>query len=262
MIIFKRFEKIYSSQYEKIKAGPDANEICKVMSISSSEKLLDPLYAQKIEKQIIAFYQYKLQAFREIEDYILSMTWLNNVTVKTMDRVRYFITHNCSYKDTCTKFGDELSAIQVSMYRSGAILEKKIGVDTINYLYAAKTKEEVDLVMDTFNTNINYARTSKLVVKEVAKLLPEAKISADFEPQDCLQEMRFLKSYTVEHVKESVKSLNKEKIAFLLYILESDDSYYKNEKEIYSKFLQRKITFDELKGKILEIENGKTYKKK
>jgi hypothetical protein len=260
-VIFKRFQEVYNSTVEKIKAGPDINEISEEVNKLSSLELLDPLYAKKVEKQIIDFYQYKLKALREVEEYIMGFNWLTNVSVKTLDRVRFFITHNCSYKDTHDRFGGELSALQVSIYRNSHLLEKKIGADTIDLIQNAKTKEEVNSAINIFSGNIDYIKTSKLVVKEVAQILPEAKKSTDLEGVDCITELRFLKSYSIENIKETVKSLSADKTSFILYILENDDIYFRNEKELFREFINCKITLDVLKEKLIELANEKPYSK-
>lgn len=261
MNIFKNFSDVYSSVNEKILSGPDSIDINEAMNKLSSSELQSPFFQENVNKQIVNFYQYKMKALREIEDYIMSFQWLSNSSLKTIERVRYFITHECSYKKTQEKFVMELSAVQVCIFRSSKLLEEKIGDNTLELIDKAKTKEQVDLAMNIFNTNVNFAKTSKVLVKEVAQLMPKAKYCNGIKPLDCLPEAKLLMLYSSGYIKQVINSLNMDKLSFLLYIIDSDDVSFKKERLLFRDYLQCKIKRDELKQELSNLEANKPFAK-
>lgn len=257
--VFNKFQGIYNEVLKKIKEGPNADEISKLIEKLSSEQLLDRQLEHKLRNEFAELYNYKLKAIHEIEEYIIDFKWLRNPSVKTLEQIRYFITHNCSYKDTIAKFGVELSALQVCIYRASIALESKIGVETMDLLANSKSKEEVDMAMNIFTTHIGYVKTSELLVKEAGKELPEAKRGIDIEPQDCLKELSFIRTYSVGALKKALKNINMDKLAFIFYILEEDNSNLKYEKALYYKFLNFSISSEELKKSMSDLQREKLY---
>lgn len=260
--IFKKFSDVYTEVYKKYKAGPSVIDIAKAQDKLNSKELLNPFYREKLEQQLNDFQFYKLNALREIEIYILDFKkWLPKASNKTIDRVRYFINHNCSYRDTHEKFGGKLSAIQVCIFRACSSFATKLDHETLDLIANAETKEEVDSAMLTFKTKAEHVKTSNYLIEEVVNIIPDAQRKADIHSWDCLQELKFLKVYSKNYMEEYHKKLVEDNMTHLLYILESNDIHYKAEKDVFYKFLTGEITLDELKAKLQEIKDSKPFKR-
>jgi hypothetical protein len=259
--IFKKFSDVYVAVYKKHKDGPSTEDIANEQDKLDPKELLKPNYKEKLEQELNDLYLYRLNALREIENYILDFKkWVPTASTKTIDRVRYFINHDCSYKDTKDKFNANLSTIQMTISRAATSLESKLDQETLDLIAKAETKEQVEDAMLIFKTKSEYVKTTSLLLTDVATKLPNVKRNADIEAWNCIKELKFLKMYSKAFMEKQYKGLNSSKLTHLFYTLESNDTYYKKEKELILNFITKDVSLNELEVGLRELIESKAFK--
>lgn len=248
------FNTFYNSLKEESEKKVEEVDISESIDKLSPEKLNDTNTVLKLKKKKLNFINYKLDMVNQIKLYIEGLEWLNG-SRGTLKQVKYYITHNCSYKETQEHFSIEYNALKVKILRASSSLEAKIGVNTLDNLITCNKKSELDEIIDSYEENIKRTviKTSKLLVKEAGKLLPVAKLNAIDDISECLRELDFLKVYSKAVVEKRFNRLNKMNLATILFILDSDDVAYVDLKGLFNSYINAEISLKVLKDKYNEL---------
>lgn len=173
----------------------------------------------------------KLALLMSIVDYINTYEWLQRDSIK--ERVKAFLKSKYDYNKVAEEFGITKNSLQVSITYASKVLENKIGSNTIDLILKGEletAKLQLNLGLDVFNG-------LSLVIGDIADKLPQAANNTSIGLCDCTKELEFLSAYTYIKALSSLEGLDKAKLSFIRYVLESNDEKYSNERNLLIKYL-------------------------
>lgn len=155
----------------------------------------------------------KQELLEEIIQYRDSYDWLYKNTSK--DRMRVYLENGCDYNAVCENFDIDYDNATSAVNWGTSQFEKKIGKHTIEYI----KKGYIDEARAAFYTGAGKLSLRKIITQEFQKYLPEPKYTS-FSLQDCKTELKILKHVSTYYLLDLVRHMNKEKMAYLLYLIE------------------------------------------
>ncbi len=161
----------------------------------------------KIKKQ--------LKLLNMVSDYVESCEWL--VKADSKERMQYIIASNYDYKVVRANLELSEKELKNFMHYATKRLKTKIGSNTVDLIMTGK----LNMAMVQFKSLTGTLSIDKLVRKDALDELPPLK----FKPvslTECEDEIRFLFDNSAEVLKKRVAGLDKDKMAFIRYILEED----------------------------------------
>lgn len=174
---------------------------------------------------------YKLNALNEIKDYVYGCSWLTNE--KTKLRVQNFLIHDLNYKKVASLLNTSQNALEVTISYANKIVKEKIGENTIQLILDGY----VDTAMTQFRISVGRYNVMGLVLTEILGMLPEGELLPNISVADCKQELVFLKTLTYKNISDVLDRLSKERLTFLRYVLESNDSDYSFHRDMIARYL-------------------------
>ncbi|MBZ9688462.1 hypothetical protein G9F72_019210 [Clostridium estertheticum] len=224
------------------------------------------LHAQEVtkhrintEKDKVIEFQ-KIEALNEVCRFILSCNYVTDP--KSREKLRaflytYFTTNNYLIMKTSDRYSQVLKilrqdpsndkdlkrvkhAINVVVLSNLKKLERMVGISTVDLILAG----QIEKGLVQFREGTKIKATFGIVVKGVELLLPEPKESTVIKPENCTDVLFYFKSISRKEIKNTLEGLGMEKISFLRYILESEDSKYHDIRRLFMDFITGKVTIE------------------
>lgn len=155
----------------------------------------------------------KQELLEEIIEYRDSYSWLYKNTSK--DRMRVYLENGCDYNAVCENFGIDYENATSTVAWGTSQFEKKIGKHTLEYI----KKGYIDEARAAFYTGAGKVSLKTTVIEEFQKYLPEPKYCS-FSLKDCKTELQILKHVSKYYILDLIRHMDKEKMAYLLYLIE------------------------------------------
>jgi hypothetical protein len=200
----------------------------RVSTLEQEGKNNDSYYQEEKDRETL---------LKDIADYVKGATWLKQKTAR--ERVLLFIENNFKTSIVAEILGKELNSTQASISHASKMLEEKLGKDII------KTVLESRNVSDTaidFSLKTGVFNISLLLLPQFLEKMPEPLNSAQINLIDCPSELRAMQQFSHLFIQNRVLAkLDNSKMAFIRYIIESDDIRYSRERKLIFKLLYGQI---------------------
>ncbi|WP_289137726.1 hypothetical protein [uncultured Brevibacillus sp.] len=193
----------------------------------------------------------KLAALVEITKYVKSLDFLSHE--KTKERLRYFFNSRFNYRSTALYFECGLNKIESAVSYAGKTLERKIGSGTIEMILESKNEKTINMAISQFRIGIGQEQPDEWFISDMAKRFPKAEKSSSLTIEECRTELAFLGYCTKHFYEKELAKLDKRKLAFLLYVLNSVDGKVALERSILLGFIKGKL--ETIRGVSLNVGN-------
>lgn len=193
----------------------------------------------------------KMKAMKLISSYLHSLDWLKHE--KTKERVKVFIQFKYSYKDAANFLKeDSLTAFETSMWYCAKKFSEAIGETTISRIIEGEIVEG----LRQFYISTGKLQLNTIVAPDIADLFEKAsRVDGLIHASECKNELRFIKGLTMKNLETKVKLLNRNKVAFIRYILEKPDQRYNKQRELIYDYLEGNLSdIDEVVLSLKDVE--------
>lgn len=191
------------------------------------------LYKENDDKRMLELK--KLQALYEILDYIKSFSWLSHQSSK--EKVKTFLKCNYNYRKASEILGIPLHSLETSICYASKSLERKLGQNTIELILDG----DINSAMLQFKVGTNSISISNLFCEGIIDMLPKPKKDNTLSLHDCANEIKFLNHITKLSLQKIIKSMDRAKLSYLLYLLTSSDAQYAYERNLLYKYINDDI---------------------
>lgn len=182
----------------------------------------------------------KLNALMEIVIFVKELSWLKQEKAK--EKMNFLLTTKFNYKEAQKKYNTSKNAIEVFVSYAQKKLIDIIGKDTIKLILQG----DIDFAMSHFRTINNQSnQINEWFLAGLTEFLPKPDKNS-FLLEECRNELLLIGRLSYFNIKEMFRTINNQKLAHLLYILNSTDGKFADEKEVLISFL---------KGDFSEIDN-------
>lgn len=227
--IFRKLENAYKAVYIELKNEEKKKEHKDVLRVGELQK----------QKGLL----------QDILNYVNSFCWLKHE--ETIERIKFFLKNKYSYSEFCNYFGVTYEAAKVCISYANQKCVEKIGKNTIDLILEGK----IDEARATFLFRSGQLKLRNFIIDAALIGIPEAAyMTVDIE--DCERELSFLRLYSQAILEARVELLDKEKMAYIRYILEGDNPKLAEERLHLLNLLQGRITVKEY---IKEVKERNTY---
>lgn len=138
------------------------------------------------------------------------------------------------------------------VWRANTILEEKMGVGVVTKILAG----QVDEAMLEFRLKTGKSLSEQAFVAEVKNMLPDGDSSTIYDLKDCLDEAKFLATYSRAWVTKRFNAVDKKKLAYLVYLLNGYDSQLLPEQQALIRFVNGDIKATELTNVVNPFRSG------
>jgi hypothetical protein len=197
------------------------------------------------ESQELALQQ--MAAIKEIISYAKSYEWLSHS--KARKKIKLFLSSKYNYTVAAAELEISLNNLQSFVSYASTKLENLIGASTLDLII----KGEVSQGLLQFKIGTGAIKVESLFLNGIPEMLPTAKKEIGVDILTCEQELNFLATFTSRHINETLQSLNANKIAFVLYILQTNTSTYAYERELLYNYINGKIIDYETLSALIEV---------
>lgn len=196
----------------------------------------------------------KLNALKEIEAYLRDFKWLKHK--KYIEKVKMYLDTDFDAAECARHYGYAcVNTWETSMSYAANKFEESIGQNTLQIILRADSLDEVGSGLFQFRVRSGKLNLNQFLLSDVVKLLPEGNKGALFGVKDCKKELGFLKSASKNALLSKVCSLDREKLSFLVSVLEGKDYRYAGQRlHIYNYILGGVESFNELLWLLDEFE--------
>lgn len=129
------------------------------------------------------------------------------------------------------------------LYRANATLEKTIGTDIINSILSGDVHE----AMTKFRLKTGTTLSDTLFLSDLKAVLPEPASGNRYKLGDCTTEAKFLAFYSRAVLEKRFGSLDKDKLAYLVYLLNTYDPSLLCESAALSRVVTGDASIESLK---------------
>lgn len=216
------------------------------------ENAMRSIYAerkQETDEDNIALLDEKLELMKEISEYIKKGTWLGKKSA--VERLQYCLKH--TVPESAAHFGCTTECINSSMVNYSRKIEKIIGNNIIEMI----NKGQIEEARLQFYLGADEISFKRLFLDDVLDFMPSAKYS-DIDIMTCGGELKFLRACSTSYIKALLTKVDGDKLAYLRYIIETDDSDTTQERlAIFNYLNDSEINITELKKELLDIQKDK-----
>ena len=175
----------------------------------------------------------KLELLQDIVAYISSLTWLKRQDSKK--KIKFFLSHKFSYEDTAREFKTSVKSIQTSVSLANKTLKSVLGDNLLTLI----KKGDLDKAYIQFGTVTGKIKLSNYILEGVlARILPPNN-NESIILSDCKKELEFLRMFSTINLKEELKQLDSDKLAFLLHVLQCEDNNVYADKSLILNYLSK-----------------------
>lgn len=200
--------------------------------------LIEERKVDRTDKDRANLLQQQKSLLKEIADYINTYNWLKHQESK--ERIRFFLKNKYSYEEYCNNFDTTYEAAKVSVSYANQKAIEKVGKKTIDLVLEGK----IDEARASFYFRSGQLKLRNYIIDSAIPNIPEAEfMSVDIA--ECKNELSFLRLYSQAMLDIRVELIEKEKLAYLRYILEGDNPKLAEERLYLLELLQGKKTVKE-----------------
>lgn len=193
----------------------------------------------------------KYKALSEIWAYVKSGVWCPREGM--VDKIVYIVEHGKPLAVE-NKIITNLHHGTVTMIRANEYLSRKIEPSWITDILQGNIHD----TMLKFRLATGYLLASSTFVQEVADILPEGTATPEYKLEDCITEIKFLAFYSRPILEKRFNAINKDRLAYLVHLLNSYDDNTRLEQESLYRVLNGEVSVDSLKSnKIFPEEENK-----
>lgn len=211
---------------------------------------------KKNSEQAVELVQYeikKLECLTLILKYARSYKWIKHTALK--HRVNIFLKNNYDYNKSCIELGISKTNLEKSISYANKVLKNKIGTNTIKMILAGNLYEGIL----NFRRSTNSINIYNLFPDNIVSLLPHSTSSPlPYKLSECIQEIEFIYSLTRANILKEINSKDKDKLAYLVYLLSTNDSLYLSEQSLIFKLMLGNINLEQFKS-IIHSKNKNIY---
>ena len=172
-----------------------------------------------------------------------SYSWVKREEVKK--KLKYFIENGYDYDALAEEFNISKKSAYVLISRASRQFQEVLGVNNVGEL--------IDGNFSIENINIKGDSILNIFISNVREQF-EVRESKDVDLKECMLELTILKNLTKKVINNRLKKLDADKIAHILYILQSDDIKYALEKELIGAYIGGVIkSKEELEVRLKEL---------
>lgn len=215
-----------------------------VSNLEKEGKTNDSFYVQEKAKENI---------LKSIAEYVKTGSWLKHKSAR--EKVKLYIENNFSSRIVADILELNLNSVQASLTHASKELENKIGKNILKDIQGGKNLDDIyiDFCLKTGVFNID-----SLFLSEFLSKLPDSNNSSNIRLSDCEKELIVLRRFTHLYIQLKVLSkLDVNKLAFIRYILETDDIKYTRERNLIFKFLSFRI--ESIEDLMFILNNSEPY---
>lgn len=128
------------------------------------------------------------------------------------------------------------------LYRANTTLEQIVGTSLITKILAGEVTEAMHL----FHMKTGTTLSEVSFMKDVRDELPTPDGGTRYRLSDCLKEAKFLSFYSKEVLKKRLSVLDRRKLAYLVYLLDTYDSALANESLALNRVVSGEVNADYL----------------
>ena len=183
----------------------------------------------------------KYKALSEIWAYVRSGVWYPREGMA--DKVAFIVEHGKKMAVE-KKVITNLHHGTVTMLRANEYLARKIEPSWISDILQGNIND----TMLKFRLSTGYLLASSAFVQEVADMLPEGTPDPEYALEDCLTEIKFLAFYSRPILEKRFNSVNKDRLAYLVHLLNSYDPNKRLEQESLYRVLNGEASADSVKS--------------
>ena len=203
----------------------------------------------------------KLLALNEVWTYVKGGAWHS----KPDSVARIIDLVELDRKAACEKYGMTVNNVNTALWRANTILENKFGTELISRILAG----DINKSMLEFRCKSGTLLSDGVFLKEAGELLPKPDGSIPYKLSDCISEAKLLAFYSREMLNKRFGAIDKQKLAYLVYLLNTYNSALDVEQralyhvvcgDVNANSLDgvvnplNSVYFDELRDKKVEIE--------
>ncbi len=183
---------------------------------------------------------------QEVLNYINSFSWLKHE--ETIKRIKFFLKNKYNYQEFCNQFEITYEAAKVCVSYANQKCIEKIGRNTIDLIIEGR----LDEAKAEFYFRTGQLKIRNYIIDSALTEVPEPEyITLDIE--DCKKELSFLRLYSQSLLDSRVELLDKEKLAYIRYILEGDNPKLSEQRLLLMKMLSCQIKVEDFIKEVKEI---------
>lgn len=186
----------------------------------------------------------KVDLLKEIIEYIKGFTWVKHVD--TREKIKFLVESDFDFELYMDRFEvDYTSAKNLAKY-CYKLLYQRIGENTLKLIkdgYLAEARS-------AFYVGIGKVKKEDYVIQSLIDILPDSKFTAALDLEECRNELTVLSNMSVWRLKYYDENIDKDKMAYVLHLLEGKSKKADLFRPYLIAFLQNKLTYEDL----LEIE--------
>ena len=199
------------------------------------------LAKEKDDKKLIAFRKKQFDALKLVADYVFSYNWVKKEKVKLI--LEDMRLNNYDYSWIMKKYDLKPNDMKCFVYRNMDKIKSKVGEQTIDLILS--NEDKVNLGLLSFRLASGQIKLEDMFNSNLLEIVPKAK-EHYFSLSDCVNELRFLYTYSKFMMDFSFSQLDKENLEFVLWLLSSPTDHYKvQQKDLIAAMLGKNLTMDE-----------------
>lgn len=188
--------------------------------------------AKALEKQKadLSLLKTRVNGLGEVWSYIQSGTW--STKKDFVQRVIYLTEHDRKTAIQNLGLSGDNHA-NTLFYRANKILSEKFGSDLIRNILGVNPEQAIL----QFRSRAGIVLSDTCFVQEAKELLPLPDNNIAFRLSDCVNEAKFLAFYSKAVLSKRFAALDKQKLAYLLFLLTTAESDYSSQQVLLAKIV-------------------------
>lgn len=171
---------------------------------------------QPVDKDRIELVRQKKDLLDDVVKYVNSYEWLKHF--ETIERLKFFLKNKYSYNEYCKQYDVSYESAKVSISYANQKLLDKIGSNTLDLI----TEGRIEEARATFYFRTGQLKLRNYVLDSALAEVPDADYMT-ININDCEKELLFLRYYSQALLEARSEDLDKDKLAYLRYIIEGDN---------------------------------------
>jgi len=172
-------------------------------------------------------------ALKEIDRFISKYEWVGSE--KNVERIKFFRESGYDYSLVRDKFDIGSNALKSFIYRTNQKLEQVVGADTIDMIMSKYDKVAYGII--NFRILSKTYKLEDILLPDCYKEFPTPKLDL-YKMYDCKDEIAFCYTYSKAGFENALEQIDKDKLAFLLYISQNSVDKYKEEQKDFIQVIQ------------------------
>jgi hypothetical protein len=149
--------------------------------------------------------------------------------------MRFYFTSKFNCHSTASKFGTSVNAIEVFVSYWQKKLREMIGQETVDLIL----NDDIDTAMVQFRVGTGQnGYSTDLFLAGINQLLPSPKRNQFFLIEECFRELTYFVHFSHFNINNVLHSLDQEKVAHLLFLMNSEDKRFATEREAIWRLLK------------------------